>query len=78
LKVDRGFLSDAETNIRAGQVLKSIILLSKDLNMSLVVEGVETDKQLDLLKLLECHVVQGFLFDRPMEVSMYEKKLKAN
>lgn len=78
LKVDRGFLSDAETNVRAGQVLKSIILLSKDLNMSLVVEGVETDKQLDLLKLLECHVVQGFLFDQPMEVSMYEKKLKAN
>ncbi|MFV0552467.1 MAG: EAL domain-containing protein [Anaerorhabdus sp.] len=78
LKVDRGFLSDAETNVRAGQVLKSIILLSKDLNMSLVVEGIETDKQLDLLKLLECHVVQGFLFDQPMEVSMYEKKLKTN
>lgn len=78
LKVDRGFLTDAETNARAGQVLKSIILLSKDLDMSLVVEGVETDKQLDLLKLLECHVVQGFLFDRPMEVSLYEVKLKAN
>jgi len=47
-------------------VLRSILNLSRALELDIVVEGVETRGQLALLRELDCQVAQGFLFSRPV------------
>ncbi|GAA0803076.1 EAL domain-containing protein [Faecalicatena orotica] len=78
LKIDRAFLNNAETNQRAWIVLKNVVELAKGLNMSVVVEGVETENQAALLKEVGCTTAQGYLYAKPMPVSEYEKRIKNN
>jgi two-component system CheB/CheR fusion protein len=66
LKIDRSFIADLEHSTRDLEVLRSILNLSRALDLSVVVEGVETHGQLALLRELGCTVAQGFLFSRPV------------
>lgn len=66
LKIDRSFIADLEHSTRDLEVLRSILNLSRALDLSVVVEGVETRGQLALLRELGCRVAQGFLFSRPV------------
>ena len=66
LKIDRSFIADLEHSTRDLEVLRSILNLSRALELSVVVEGVETHGQLALLRELGCTVAQGFLFSRPV------------
>ncbi|MEN9482374.1 EAL domain-containing protein [Sphaerotilus montanus] len=66
LKVDRSFIADLEHSTRDLEVLRSILTLSRALELDIVVEGVETRGQLALLRELDCQVAQGFLFSRPV------------
>lgn len=75
LKIDREFLSNAECNERAQIVLEHIINLANGLHMSTVVEGVETEKQAELLRSLNCNYAQGYLYAKPMPKEEYEEKL---
>ena len=49
--------------------------MATELNMSVVAEGVETWHQMECLKQMDCKVVQGYLFDRPMPKEELEKKM---
>jgi EAL domain-containing protein (putative c-di-GMP-specific phosphodiesterase class I) len=49
-----------------------MISLGKALNMTIVAEGVETEEQARLLRLLRCHEMQGFLFSRPVPKEQLE------
>ncbi|MGN0376456.1 MAG: putative bifunctional diguanylate cyclase/phosphodiesterase [Suilimivivens sp.] len=73
LKIDRSFIVDLEQNSKT--VLSNIIRMAGELHMDVVAEGVETFEQMNYLKSIECKVVQGFLFDRPMPLESFEKKL---
>ncbi|MEX8495891.1 putative bifunctional diguanylate cyclase/phosphodiesterase, partial [Sphaerotilus sp.] len=66
LKIDRSFIADLEHSTRDLEVLRSILNLSRALDLDIVVEGVETRGQLALLRELDCQVAQGFLFSRPV------------
>jgi two-component system CheB/CheR fusion protein len=66
LKIDRSFITDLEHSTRDLEVLRSILNLSRALDLGVVVEGVETRGQLALLRELGCMVAQGFLFSRPV------------
>lgn len=76
LKIDRGFLSSAQSSERAEMVLANVIRLARDLNMSVVTEGVETQQQAELLKNLGCHTVQGYWYAKPMTIAEYEERLQ--
>ncbi|MEG0077598.1 bifunctional diguanylate cyclase/phosphodiesterase [Anaerorhabdus sp.] len=78
LKVDREFLRDAETSNRAGFILSNIVSLARGLDMSVVVEGVETREQVELLEKLSCYIAQGFFYAKPMPKDNYEELLKEN
>lgn len=67
LKIDRLFLNayDAEPE-RQKNILETIVLLGRQLGMSVTVEGVERQEQADLLRPLNCDLLQGYLFGRPM------------
>jgi two-component system CheB/CheR fusion protein len=69
LKIDRSFIVDLEHSTRDQAVLRSILTLAKALALDVVVEGVETQGQLGLLRELGCQVAQGFLFSRPVSAT---------
>lgn len=67
LKIDRSFVLGIETNERSRTLLHGVSRLSAELGLTVVVEGVETDDQLRLIR-NDVHIdeAQGFLFCRPM------------
>ncbi len=65
VKIDRSFVAGLPSNRRNAVVVSSLIKLSADLGLQVIAEGVETTEQLNALQLMDCHVVQGFLLDRP-------------
>lgn len=50
--------------------------MADQLGLEMVVEGVETEAQADLLKKMGCRIAQGFLYYRPMPIEEYERVLK--
>jgi diguanylate cyclase (GGDEF)-like protein len=70
LKIDRSFVLGIETSERSQTLLRGVARLSAELGLTVVVEGVETDDQLRLIR-NNAHIneAQGFLFCRPMPAS---------
>lgn len=62
LKVDRSFVTGATRNPRSRIVLEATIQLAARLGQTTVAEGVETAEEMELLKAVGCHEVQGYLY----------------
>ena len=77
LKVDKSFVRDVIINPDDAIIVGTIIQMGRNLNMDVVVEGVETVEQLNFLQDLECTYVQGLLFGDPMSSEDYLKLLQA-
>lgn len=58
-------------------MLKHIVSLAEDMSIKVLAEGVETVEQREFLKSIGCNTVQGFLYDRPMPVEEFEKRINA-
>ena len=65
LKIDRTFVHGMTEKADDASIVSAMISLGKALNLTIVAEGVETEEQARLLRLLRCHEMQGFLFARP-------------
>jgi diguanylate cyclase (GGDEF)-like protein len=76
LKIDKSFIDDDEITESDSIILSNIIKMAKELNMEVITEGVETWKQVKFLQDMECNLVQGFLFDKPMPESEFEYKIR--
>jgi diguanylate cyclase (GGDEF)-like protein/PAS domain S-box-containing protein len=64
LKIDKSFIDDLDTD---GEIIvNTIIHMGKNLNFNVLAEGIETEDQLDYLKLQECHEGQGYYFSKPL------------
>ncbi|MCO5978200.1 putative bifunctional diguanylate cyclase/phosphodiesterase [Ideonella oryzae] len=66
LKVDRSLFTDIQNSADARSVVTAIVQMAHALNLRVVAEGVETERQRDTLQALDCDEMQGFLFARPM------------
>ena len=66
LKIDRSFVTNADTDTSQRAILESSIELAKKLNMQTVSEGIETQADWDLVKSLGCHIAQGYFIAKPM------------
>jgi EAL domain-containing protein (putative c-di-GMP-specific phosphodiesterase class I) len=66
LKLDRSFVSSLTTDGRAAAIVRSTLQLSRDLGMSMVVEGVEDAATLRALRVWGCDIAQGYHIARPM------------
>ncbi len=66
LKLDRSFFVASQTRERGIAVVASVIRLSKDLNINTVAEGIETIEDLTMLKQMDCDIVQGYYYAKPM------------
>ena len=66
LKIDRGFVSDVESNPRNAAICRALLSLGHSMGLSVIAEGVETDGQHRWLAAHGCDQVQGYLLGRPM------------
>jgi EAL domain-containing protein (putative c-di-GMP-specific phosphodiesterase class I) len=66
LKIDRTFIQNIGINHDDEIIVKTIIDMAKNLNIQVLAEGVETQKQLDFLKAHHCAEIQGFYYCKPL------------
>ena len=76
LKLDRGFLMNMslEDQERGTLIIKKVIQMAKDLDISVVAEGVETPEDQELLRALQCDIGQGYLYSKPVEAEEFDEK----
>ena len=77
LKIDRSFIVQMTKSPEQMAIVSTVISLARALNLRVVAEGVETEEQATLLRLLRCDEVQGYLFARPMPATELGKLLAA-
>jgi len=74
LKIDRSFVVDMTKGPGGLSLVSTIINLAHSLKLNVVAEGVETEEQSRLLRLLNCDEMQGFLFSRPVPGALFEER----
>ncbi len=75
LKIDRSFVAGAPDERDACALIRAVIQIAHSLDMSVVAEGVETYRQLDLLKAEGCDYLQGYLMDPALPPAAYAAML---
>ena len=76
LKIDMRFLSKGSSEERGEKILEAVIKMAKSLDMLVIAEGVEEEKQVNMLKRLGCDYIQGYYFAKPMPKKDYVKLLQ--
>ena len=74
LKIDQSFIEDMTTNRKGLALVGTVIQLAHSLKLNVVAEGVETEEQQRLLRLLDCDEMQGFLISKPLPVDLFEAR----
>ena len=77
LKIDRSFVTEMNVTPQGLALVSTIINLAHALKLKVVAEGVESDEQSRLLRLLNCDEMQGFLFSRPVPGKVFESRYLA-
>ena len=77
LKLDRIFFNK-ENNERGNSVIESIVRLAKKLNMITISEGIETISQVEFLKKINCDLVQGYVYSKPIDKELFERNFLKN
>jgi EAL domain-containing protein (putative c-di-GMP-specific phosphodiesterase class I) len=72
VKLDRGFVAGLPGNPVDAAIVRSLISLAHELNLTLVAEGIEETEQRDYLLVQRCMTGQGYLFSRPLSSDAFE------
>jgi len=75
LKIDRTFVNNLLTDRKDAKITQAIASLAHALNLSLIAEGVENEKQLEFLRSQGCDEAQGFLFSQPVPAEEFGRLL---
>jgi len=73
-KIDREFVSSIEHSEKDRVMVGAIIGMGKDIGMEVVAEGVENEAQFKILLGQRCDIFQGYLFDKPMPVRVWDER----
>jgi EAL domain-containing protein (putative c-di-GMP-specific phosphodiesterase class I) len=74
LKIDRSFVLDLLSHPDDAAIVSSTIVLTKQLGLSIIAEGIENRATADFLATMGCEEGQGYFFGRPMPVSEFERQ----
>jgi EAL domain-containing protein (putative c-di-GMP-specific phosphodiesterase class I) len=74
LKIDQSFVRDMTGAPEGLALVSTIINLAHSLKLKVVAEGVETEEQSRLLRVLSCDEMQGFLFSKPLPAGIFESR----
>ena len=75
LKIDRTFLKENHINKGDNTIINTIVAMAKALNLNVIAEGVETQRQLEYLREIDCNEAQGFLFGKPLPPDLISQLL---
>lgn len=73
LKIDRGFLKGTVNSERQRTIFAAVAQMAHNLNIKVVVEGVENEENISLMREYGCTVAQGFYYAKPMDATAFEK-----
>ena len=73
LKIDREFFNGTVNSKKGRAVISSVVDMAKNLEMNVISEGVETQDQIDFLKEIDCNMVQGYYFSKPMKLREFDE-----
>lgn len=76
LKIDRFFLDEIMSTPRGKIIVESSVRMAKQLGLKVIAEGVETQEQLDFLSKIDCDIVQGYYYSRPIPIKEFEEFVK--
>ncbi|MFT5113432.1 MAG: diguanylate cyclase (GGDEF)-like protein [Parasphingorhabdus sp.] len=78
LKIDKTFTKDLNQGIGSGSNIVSVFInLARNLNLNIIAEGIENDKQLEVLEELGCNQGQGYFLGKPMHLKNFLNKLQS-
>jgi diguanylate cyclase (GGDEF)-like protein/PAS domain S-box-containing protein len=66
LKIDKSFVDELGVDQGGAEIVAAVVRLAHALGLQVIAEGVETERQLDALRHLDCDFAQGYLFSRPV------------
>jgi diguanylate cyclase len=78
IKIDKVFVDGLGTDVDAEPLVQAIMALAASFDLSTVAEGVETDRQREVLRSLGCTAAQGYLFARPLNPAAVDALLCAS
>lgn len=73
LKLDMKFLQNKGEQRKNENIMSAIVDLAKKINLYVIAEGVEKEKQISMLKSMKCDMVQGYYYAKPMPAEEFEK-----
>ncbi|AMK11859.1 putative bifunctional diguanylate cyclase/phosphodiesterase [Pseudodesulfovibrio indicus] len=76
LKIDLSFVQRMETTTESIEIIRAIVNMAHSLRLRVVAEGIETERQRDLLYSLQCDYGQGYLYSRPLPEDEAEEFVK--
>ena len=77
LKIDKVFVDQA--NLDSNQnIINYIMLIAEHLGVETIVEGVETKEQVDLIRKINCDIIQGYYYSKPLPKEEFENYFNAN
>lgn len=71
IKLDRRFFININ-NPKTIDIIESVVNLSKRIGAKTVAEGIETSEQMDLLRKVNCDMIQGYIYSKPLPISDFE------
>ena len=78
VKIDKSFIDDIVTDVKAREIVKFLIGLCKVNGMEVVAEGVDNKEQVEILKKIHCDTIQGFYYSQALSKKDFEKFLADN
>lgn len=76
LKIDRNFIRDIVTDPEDAAIVKAILAMAENLQLTVIAEGVEERAHCDFLQAQKCAFAQGYYFSRPLPATEFQKLLE--
>jgi len=76
IKIDKSFLDQMEATGESAILVHSVVHLGRALGLEVTAEGVETEEQRRFLQAVGCHLLQGYLFSKPISAEQLDELLK--
>lgn len=77
IKIDKEFVQDDTPEGRGIKLVRTLLILARDLELTAIAEGVETEEQYDRLQVMDCEMMQGYYIHPPANSETIEKLLAA-